>query len=46
MKCKTIDMGSLDFQWMILLLLFTINISSCKDDKDMCLQLPMTQTNQ
>ena len=42
MKCKTMRHGIIGFQWMILLLLFTINISSCKDDKDM----PMTQTNQ
>ena len=35
MKCKTMRHGIIGFQWMILLLLFTINISSCKDDKDM-----------
>ena len=34
MKCKIMRHGIIEFQWMILLLLFTICFSSCKDDKD------------
>ena len=34
MKCKTMRHEIIEFQWMTLLLLFTICFSSCKDDKD------------
>ena len=34
MKCKTMRHEIIEFQWMALLLLFTICFSSCKDDKD------------
>ena len=33
MKCKTMRHEIIEFQWMTLLLLFTICFSSCKDDK-------------
>lgn len=34
MKCKTMKHAITGFQWMLLLALFTICLSSCKDDKD------------
>ena len=34
MKCKTMKHGNIGLQCMMLVLLFTICFSSCKDDKD------------